>query len=94
LVRRRYPLKSGKYVHELCSPARCAGHPYGWGVQHGLLSEETIATTAALRLSGTILMQLPREPEPLLKCPQARNEHAVAYRSDHLVLVRFVAIEP
>jgi hypothetical protein len=26
--------------------------------------------------------------------PQARNEHTVAYRRDHLVLVRFVAIEP
>jgi hypothetical protein len=65
-------LKSGKHVHELRSPARCAGHPCGrprpitsststprsdasnraaaamFAVQHGLPSEETITTTAAL----------------------------------------------
>src|SRR6266567_2186080 len=31
--------------------------------------------------------------EPLLECLQARNEHAVTYLGDHLVLVRFVAVE-
>jgi hypothetical protein len=43
---------------------------------------------------GRHVMQLAREPEPLLKCLQARDEHAVAYRRAHLVLVRLVAIEP
>lgn len=53
-----------------------------------------VARRPGAMTAGGILMQLSRGPEPLLKCLEARNEHALAYGRDHLVLIHLVAVEP